>query len=209
MVQQQLSRINEDENLLRHILDGQFYRLCDWRETATHINYRRFFTVNSLICLNMQDPVVFDRYHRLLLKMVQEDLIQGIRIDHIDGLFDPEGYLNRLRQYTGPDIYICVEKILGQNEKIPAHWPVQGTTGYDFMNDIAQLMTNTAAQPVFDKHYRNILQEYMPVPEMVYHYKSRLLATDFRVISTISRLFFWTCPDFIFRKKSALQISVM
>lgn len=177
---QQLARINEDQDLLRDILDLQFYRLCDWRATATRINYRRFFTVNSLICMNMQDPVVFDHYHDLLLKMVQEDLIQGIRIDHIDGLLDPEGYLNRLRQHAGPDIYICVEKILGHQEEIPAQWPIQGTTGYDFMNQVAQLMTNTTAQDAFNAHYKKLSQETSPVPELVYQYKSRLLNADFQ-----------------------------
>jgi malto-oligosyltrehalose synthase len=180
ILQQQLVRFNDDPNLMKRILDLQFYRLCDWRETAIRINYRRFFTVNGLICLNMQDPDVFDRYHRLLLKMVQEDLIQGIRIDHIDGLSDPEEYLMRLRQYTGPDTYICVEKILGYQEKIPLHWPVQGTTGYDFMNEVAQLMTNTAAQQIFNSHYRKLSQEDTPVPELIDQYKSRLLAAGFQ-----------------------------
>src|SRR5690554_4050381 len=106
-----LARINQDEELLHSILEEQEYRLCYWKETDHTINFRRFFTVNGLICLNIQKPEVFEQYHQLIRKLLKDDVFQGLRVDHIDGLYDPEGYLQQLRQLAGPQTYIVVEKI--------------------------------------------------------------------------------------------------
>jgi (1->4)-alpha-D-glucan 1-alpha-D-glucosylmutase len=99
---------------------------------AEEINYRRFFTINELISLRVEDREVFRKTHQLIFKLAEQGRFSGLRIDHIDGLFNPEEYLHRLRERC-PNLYIVVEKILEANESLPQSWPVQGTTGYDFL----------------------------------------------------------------------------
>lgn len=178
-VPEQLEAINAAPVLLRSILDKQYYRLCNWRETSSRINYRRFFTINGLIGVNIHLDDVFDDYHRLLLRMVREELVQGIRIDHIDGLLDPTAYLHRLREQVGPDTYICVEKILGDEEHLPADWPVQGTTGYDFINKAARVMVTDPALQRYRSAYGVLLGERESVAELIRRYKERILYDNF------------------------------
>jgi len=108
--------INKNPEQLQQLCDEQSYRLCHWQETDSHINYRRFFTVNSLICLNIQNKEVFDEYHKCIKVLVEDGVFQGLRIDHIDGLYDPTLYLQQLRKLTGEETYIVVEKILEPGE---------------------------------------------------------------------------------------------
>lgn len=126
---------------LTEALDAQYYRLCHYGETNNRINYRRFFTVNSLICLNMQHEEIFHVYHQLIKQLLEEDIFQGLRVDHIDGLYDPETYLSRLRAIAGPEAYIIVEKILEAGEEM-GEWPVEGNTGYDFLAYVNHLFTD-------------------------------------------------------------------
>jgi (1->4)-alpha-D-glucan 1-alpha-D-glucosylmutase len=123
----------ESFNYLDNLLKEQFYRLSFWKVGAEEINYRRFFTVNELISVKVQEIKVFHKTHSLINQLVEEGKITGLRIDHIDGLYDPTEYLKRLREKTG-DVYITVEKILEVKEKLPEIWPIQGTSGYDFLN---------------------------------------------------------------------------
>ncbi|MCG2711989.1 MAG: malto-oligosyltrehalose synthase [Candidatus Omnitrophica bacterium] len=120
-------------NLLDDLLSNQMFRLSFWKVAAEEINYRRFFNINELICLRIEDEKVFEYMHKYILKLVDEGKISGLRIDHIDGLYDPMQYLRRLRS-KAPKAYIIVEKILIEKEKLFNLWPVQGTTGYDFLN---------------------------------------------------------------------------
>jgi len=120
-------------DLLESLLADQFFRLAFWKVGAEELNYRRFFTVNELICVSVNEQQVFDIVHSLLGELVEAGLIDGVRIDHIDGLYDPRGYLEQLRERLG-DTYIVVEKILESGETLPEDWPVQGTTGYEFLN---------------------------------------------------------------------------
>lgn len=120
-------------NLLDDLLALQFFRLSFWKVATEEINYRRFFNINGLISLNIQNPQVFDETHRLVLQLIRDKKISGLRLDHIDGLYDPAAYLQRLREQAG-GVYLVVEKILEQAENLPALWPVDGTTGYDFLN---------------------------------------------------------------------------
>ena len=120
-------------DLLDRLLSDQLFRLSFWKVANEEINYRRFFTINELICVRVEDRQVYDCTHFLINKLVSEKGMSGLRVDHVDGLYDPESYLSRLRQDTG-DAYLVVEKILGHDEKLPGDWPIQGTTGYDFMN---------------------------------------------------------------------------
>lgn len=118
---------------LDSLLNEQFYRLSFWKVGAEEINYRRFFTVNELISVKVQEIKVFHKTHAFISQLVEEGKVTGLRIDHIDGLYDPTEYLKRLRAKVG-DAYITVEKILEFKEKLPETWQIQGTSGYDFLN---------------------------------------------------------------------------
>ncbi len=160
------------------IVAQQFYRLCNYKESNSHINYRRFFTVNSLICLNMQHEEVFEAYHSLVVELVKEGIFQGIRVDHVDGLFDPTVYLNRLRATCGEETYLVVEKILEPGETLPSNWPVQGTTGYDYLGLLNQLFTNQKAEKKFDNFYKGI-SKYSRSVETEIHRKKRAFLLNY------------------------------
>ncbi|MDB9373539.1 malto-oligosyltrehalose synthase [Nodularia sphaerocarpa] len=145
----------ESFNLLDSLLSEQFFRLAFWKVGAEEINYRRFFTVNELISVNIQDFQVFENTHALITKLVKENQITGLRIDHIDGLSDPTQYLQRLKAKVG-DTYITVEKILELGEDLPHHWSIQGTTGYDFLNYLNGSFCQTASQEAFTQIYWNV-----------------------------------------------------
>ena len=140
-------------HLLDHLLQDQFYRLSFWKVGAEEINYRRFFTVNELICMRVQELKVFNKTHDLISQLVEQGKITGLRIDHIDGLYDPAEYLKRLREKTG-DVYITVEKILELEEDLPEGWPVQGTSGYDFLNYVNGIFCKTESEKQFTDIYR-------------------------------------------------------
>jgi len=170
-----IDEINNNDGELIKIAYAQYYRLCHWQETEIQINYRRFFTVNSLICLNIQHQEVFDTYHQYVLSLVEKGVFQGLRIDHVDGLFDPKTYLERLRNAVGEDIYIVVEKILGQDEEMPADWPIQGNTGYDFLAIVNNLFTNRDAEKSFNKLYKEVIHKPIKVAEQILIKKSEIL----------------------------------
>ena len=141
------------------LLDKQHYRLAFWRERDTVLNYRRFFEVNELIAVRVEDPEVFDATHALLLELHHAGLIDGFRIDHPDGLADPAGYLARLTQECRKDTPIWVEKILEPGEELPQNWQCAGTTGYDAMAAITAALADDAAAPVLDETWRRTLDE--------------------------------------------------
>src|SRR5262245_7492221 len=120
-------------DLLDKLLSEQLYRLSFWKVAAEELDYRRFFNINELISVRVEDEKVFRGSHALVLRLAREQKITGVRVDHIDGLYDPLAYLQRLRQELG-DRYLVVEKILDLAEELPSAWPVQGTTGYEFLN---------------------------------------------------------------------------
>lgn len=185
-----LQRINGDAALLRRLCDEQFYLLCHWRDSDRVINYRRFFTVNGLVCLNMQDEQVFQLFHTRLLQLVQEKVFDGLRIDHIDGLADPAGYLTRLRETSGPDVYLNVEKILAQNEQLPAGWAVQGTTGYDFLGMVNKLMTDSRSEKAFEKFYAELTGDTTLLADQLAEKKKHILAAHMQgELDNLLRLF--------------------
>ena len=133
------------ENLpLEELVDRQWYRLAWWRVADDELNYRRFFDVDTLAALRVEDPQVFAATHALLLDLVASGALQGLRIDHPDGLADPRGYLRRLAEATG-GVWVVVEKILEGDEQLPADWPCAGTTGYDALQRIGGLFADPAA----------------------------------------------------------------
>ncbi|HEV7622335.1 MAG TPA: malto-oligosyltrehalose synthase, partial [Flavisolibacter sp.] len=172
---QSLDRINNDKEVLSSIINDQYYRLCSWKESDKHINYRRFFIVNSLICLNIQDATVFDDYHLLIKKLTEEGKFQGLRIDHIDGLYNPDQYLERLRNMCGDETYIVVEKILEAGEEFPKKWPIEGNTGYDFLALINNLFTNRSSKRLFTDYYQQLFPDKRPVEELIAEKKSYIL----------------------------------
>jgi (1->4)-alpha-D-glucan 1-alpha-D-glucosylmutase len=118
---------------LDRFLAEQLYRLSFWKVAAEELNYRRFFNINELISMRVEEEKVFRHIHELVFKLVREGKVTGLRIDHIDGLYDPLGYLRRIKQEQ-PNVYLVVEKILALDEELPPDWPLDGTTGYDFLN---------------------------------------------------------------------------
>ncbi|WP_345663802.1 malto-oligosyltrehalose synthase [Streptomyces venetus] len=128
---------------LPHLLDAQWYRPVWWRLARTELNYRRFFSISELIGVRVEDPEVFEATHGKILQLLHEGVIDGLRVDHPDGLADPDGYLRRLHEATGGR-WTVVEKILADGERLPASWPVAGTTGYDGLRHVDGLFTDPA-----------------------------------------------------------------
>jgi (1->4)-alpha-D-glucan 1-alpha-D-glucosylmutase len=120
------------------------YRLGWWRTANDRINWRRFFDINDLVCLRMEDDETFEHVHALPFRLLAEGLIDGLRVDHVDGLADPDGYCRKLRQRIGT-AYLVVEKILLADETLPPSWHCDGTTGYDFMDQVSRVMHDPAA----------------------------------------------------------------
>jgi (1->4)-alpha-D-glucan 1-alpha-D-glucosylmutase len=139
-------------NELDHLLNEQYFRLAFWKVASQEINYRRFFTINDLICVRVEDKSVFDQTHQLIHRITEGGIFTGLRIDHIDGLLDPGCYLEWLNQAV-PDRYIVVEKILEDGETIPDTWDVCGTTGYDFLNVVNKLQCCRRNRQAFDRLY--------------------------------------------------------
>jgi (1->4)-alpha-D-glucan 1-alpha-D-glucosylmutase len=167
--------INADHNRLLELLGTQYYTLTNWRRASYEINYRRFFTVNSLICLQMEEDTVFDDYHRFLHSAYQEGIIRGLRIDHIDGLYDPTEYIGRLRKLFGTDCYIIAEKILETEENLPASWKLQGTSGYEFLSYLNQLLTSIKGAAHLLQFYRQLFPEMPAYDELVLQNKLMIL----------------------------------
>ncbi|MFI9168166.1 malto-oligosyltrehalose synthase [Streptomyces lincolnensis] len=157
----EIDRLEVDGNLLRYydhafplregteklplpqLLDAQWYRPVWWRLARTELNYRRFFSISELIGLRVEDPEVFEATHAKILRLLHEGVVDGLRVDHPDGLADPDAYLRRLHEATGGR-WTVVEKILADGERLPASWPVAGTTGYDALRHVDGLFTDPA-----------------------------------------------------------------
>ncbi len=141
---------------LDRLLTEQVFRLAFWKVAGREINYRRFFHINDLICVRVGDPSVFEQTHAVISALIRERRIQGLRVDHVDGLADPGAYLRKLRTRF-PETLLLVEKILEADEPLPPEWPVEGTTGYDFMNHVNGLFVPPALRERFDAIYADVL----------------------------------------------------
>ncbi len=161
-------------DLLDALLNDQLFRLCFWKVASDEINYRRFFIMNDLISLHTERYEVFDSIHSLLFDLVERAKITGLRIDHLDGLCDPEEYLRRLK-YRLNDVYIVAEKILLPGDAIPASWPMEGTTGYDFLNCQNGVMCNRARREEFEQIYSRFAGTGLSYDRVVYE-KKKLIA---------------------------------
>jgi (1->4)-alpha-D-glucan 1-alpha-D-glucosylmutase len=137
-----IDRMNRNADELDQLLRRQNYRLAYWRTANEELSYRRFFNIETLVGLRTEDVRVFADTHRLILDLVAEGVVDGLRVDHVDGLRDPETYLRRLRNTSG-STYVVVEKILASGERLPESWPVAGTTGYEFLNRVNNLFVDS------------------------------------------------------------------
>jgi (1->4)-alpha-D-glucan 1-alpha-D-glucosylmutase len=171
-------------DLLHALLERQAYRLAYWRVAADDINYRRFFDINALAGLRMENPEVFDATHALVLQLLAEGKLDGLRIDHPDGLYDPEGYFERLQDYfsaaaagTEKPLYVAIEKILEPGESLPQAWRVHGTTGYEFANQTNGLFINSAAESALDGIYREFSGETASFATILYRSKQYMMTT--------------------------------
>ncbi|HWN92786.1 MAG TPA: malto-oligosyltrehalose synthase, partial [Verrucomicrobiae bacterium] len=204
-------------DLLDGLLHDQVYRLAYWRVAGEEINYRRFFDINELAAIRTEDPRVFAETHRLILRLVREGIVTGLRIDHPDGLYAPGEYLRRLQracflervhgrlerevagdatawrdravlerydaaqQERGSSLrpfYIVAEKILASGERLPAHWAVLGTTGYEFLNMLNGIFVDHPHAGAMERIYTRLLRQRPSFAEIVYRSKRLIMETS-------------------------------
>jgi (1->4)-alpha-D-glucan 1-alpha-D-glucosylmutase len=190
----------ETFDALHELLELQPYRLANWRTASHEINYRRFFDINDLAGVRIEDPHVFEAAHALILRLVGEGRISGLRIDHVDGLFDPAGYLRRLQDAArnarvpaagedraegegaedllGQRFYVAVEKILSHGEALPRDWQTAGTSGYDFLNDLNGLFVDRRAQAALERLYRRFTKRRQPFADLLCDCKQLIMDTS-------------------------------
>lgn len=159
------------------LLSQQWFRLCFWKNANEEINYRRFFDINELIALRQEKNSVFEHTHGLLSELAAAKIVTAVRVDHIDGLADPEGYLHRLNRCLGQQAYILVEKILAPEENLPTSWPVQGTTGYDFAHWLNALFVCRENESRFTEIYAGFSGRTASFEDVVYCAKKWVLST--------------------------------
>jgi (1->4)-alpha-D-glucan 1-alpha-D-glucosylmutase len=172
----EVARLNRDPDALDSLIDQQNYRLAYWRTASRDLGYRRFFDINDLAGLRVEDSEVFRATHALPIAWVRDGSVQGLRIDHPDGLRDPTEYFHRLRQ-TCPDTWIIAEKILMPGENLPSDWPIAGTTGYDFLNLSGGLFIDPEGERPMTRIYEDFTGEKTDFGALVRTCK-RLVLTD-------------------------------
>src|SRR4051812_24591177 len=165
---------------LEELLEQQHYRLAFWREASEKLNYRRFFDVTDLICLRMELPPAFEAAHKLLFSLIKNGKVSGLRVDHPDGLWNPKQYFTRLQDATKPHFYIVAEKILTRDERLPENWPIDGTTGYDFLNRLNGIFIDSRSEKAFDALYANFTAESQDFAHSVRAGKRTILTTSLK-----------------------------
>jgi len=168
---------SETFTFLDDLLTSQLFKLSYWKVATKEINYRRFFNINGLISLRVEDETVFDRTHKLAFELIHTGAISGLRIDHVDGLHDPAGYLDRVRK-RAPEIYLLVEKILDFDEDLCEAWPVQGTTGYDFINYVTGLFCDQKNRRTFNRVYADFTGVRRDFSQLVREKKKLIILED-------------------------------
>jgi (1->4)-alpha-D-glucan 1-alpha-D-glucosylmutase len=188
-----VQEINRDPDLLDTVLEEQNYRIAYWRAGSRELGYRRFFDIDDLAALRVEDPEVFAATHHRVLDWVREGVVEGLRIDHPDGLRNPRQYLVRLRSHA-PNAWVVVEKILEAGESLRASWPVEGTTGYDFLNDVGGLFVDPAGEEPLTTLYAGFTGDDSPWETVSRQKKEwvleRMLAAD---LNRLAHLFVRIC----------------
>ncbi len=172
-IEEELSRVNANADELDALLRRQNYRLARWRTGEEQLDYRRFFNIQSLVGVRVEEEEVFTDTHELVLGWAREGKVDGLRVDHVDGLRDPGGYLQRLHRIAG--VYTVVEKILAPEETLPEEWPVDGTTGYDFVSRVNNLMVAAPGEGPLTECYAQLTGESTSYADVVYAAKSQVL----------------------------------
>ena len=176
-------------DLLDGLLNEQAYRLAYWRVAAEEINYRRFFDINELAAIRMENPAVFKETHQLIFRLLKDGAVSGLRIDHVDGLYDPGRYLRDLQAWTqkelthtmdesGRSLFLIAEKILGTDETLPATWPVFGTTGYEFANQVNGLFVDGAQEDAIDEIYAKFIRQRRLFEDLAYEKKKLIMSAS-------------------------------
>lgn len=173
---------------LHDLLEAQAYRLAHWRVAADEINYRRFFEINDLAALRMQDERVFNLTHRYILQLIAKGIVQGLRIDHPDGLYDPAQYYRRLKAHAGAavpspansplkayGVYLIAEKILAPFEHLREDWPIDGTSGYKFANLVNGLFVDSASEEALKHVYQSFIEDPKGFEEVLYDRKKLIM----------------------------------
>lgn len=177
IAEQEYDAINGDRDRLHDLLERQHYRLAYWKTAGQELPYRRFFAVNELVALRVDRADVFHAVHATTFGLLHAQKLEGVRVDHIDGLRDPADYLGSLREQVG-DRYIVVEKVLQPGERLPETWPVEGTTGYDFLNLVHGLFVDPdGARPLSDL-YAGFTGGSLDLDEEMSERKSFVLSTE-------------------------------
>jgi (1->4)-alpha-D-glucan 1-alpha-D-glucosylmutase len=188
-----VAELNQDRASLHALLERQNYRLAYWRAASRDLGYRRFFDINTLAGLRMEDRGVFDDTHFLVLRWLKDGILDGLRIDHIDGLREPEQYLRWVADYA-PEALLLVEKILMPGERLRESWPVAGTTGYDFVGRLASLFTDPAGEAAMTSLFTAFTGEAADLHSLVIQKKnyimSEVLGSD---LSRLTALFVEIC----------------
>lgn len=198
-----VARNSKSLDELHELIKAQAYRLAYWRVAANDINYRRFFDINDLAGLRMENEAVFEITHRFVLDLVRQGKIDGLRIDHPDGLYDPAEYFRRLQKGLAAEsaeasvhprrCYVIIEKILTGDEKLSENWPVHGTTGYDFLNLVNGLFVDPKSVGKMDRIYRAFIGALVNFDTLVYRGKKIVmhaaLASELNVLANaLSRI---------------------
>jgi (1->4)-alpha-D-glucan 1-alpha-D-glucosylmutase len=178
-----VAAINASPDRLHDLLEHQNYRLAFWKLGSHELDYRRFFDIDSLVGLRVEDDEVFAATHRLPLEWLRDGSVQGLRVDHIDGLYDPEEYLHRLRK-AAPEGWLLTEKILERGESLPSTWPVDGTTGYDFLNHATRVLADPQGEESLSQRWAQLAPDDTDYPALVVECKHLVLrealASDLR-----------------------------
>ncbi|MFY0476141.1 malto-oligosyltrehalose synthase [Achromobacter marplatensis] len=170
---------------LHDLLERQHYRLTWWRTAPEQINWRRFFEISELVGVRVEDEAIFDAVHGMVLRLYREGVLDGLRIDHVDGLASPGAYLRRLRQaltQAGAErarAYLVVEKILADGETLDSRWPVDGTTGYDFMDQVGALLHAPDAEAPLKAFWNTLSGDPRDAPAQLLDARQRMLARHF------------------------------
>jgi (1->4)-alpha-D-glucan 1-alpha-D-glucosylmutase len=168
------------------LIQRQFWRPARYSVAADEINYRRFFIVSDLAGFRVESEEVFEHVHRLTFQLVAEGLIDGLRIDHVDGLFDPKAYLLKLRQACPRPVYLVVEKILAPGEMVRTDWEVEGTTGYEFITEAVQLITDPEGKAALTEGYRAFTGDFSSVDQT--EREAKFVIMDFEMAAELDSL---------------------
>ncbi len=148
-----LARLSRDRELIHRIHESQNYRLAYWRLARDGLTNRRFFEISDLVGVRVEEPRIFDDVHAFLYEMIAAGRIDGVRVDHVDGVADPAGYLERLVRTLPRPVPVWVEKIVARGERLPPDWPVAGTTGYEFADLAGAVLTDARGIPALTEGY--------------------------------------------------------